>query len=151
MNNEHVAETLSTAIKAALRVTGQLGYVVTDNGVDSLYVYEYTGEPVDPECYNHGVIVIKLVEGTHTTKTIAGDRTVPCTYFHIWYPKYENADTEGVWPYWFTDDADKPDDIFQYVEAVGERIGLRFARERIAYAMEADLRYLDIQRDNEFS
>lgn len=147
MNNEYVAETLGTVIKAALRVTGQLGHVVTDNGVDSLYVFEYNGEPVDLECDTNGVIVIKLVEGNQKTSTISGGRTIPCTYFHVWYPKYDNGDTEvGLWPYWYTDDTDEPDAIFKYVEAVGEEVGLHFARINIAYAMEADLRHLEHER-----
>ncbi len=152
MNNEHVAETLCVAIKAALRVTGQLGHVVTDNGVDSLYVSEYDGKPVDLVHDTHGIIVIKLVEGNQTSKTIAGDRTVSCTYFHVWYPKYDSGDIEvGLQPYWYTDDTNKPDYITKYVEAVGEEVGLYLARNNIAHAMDLDLRHLDMQRDNEFS
>jgi len=147
MNHEEQSETLRTALKAALRVTGQTGLVVTDNDVDALYVTEYNAKAIDLECDDTGVVVIKLVEGVRNIKSLSGDITIPAILFHVWYPKYDSGDRDvGINPYWFTDDTLPCDETFAYVEAVSETVALYYVKQNIAYAMELDLMVLEANR-----
>ncbi len=156
MNHEEQSETLRTALKAALRVTGQTSLVVTDNGADALYVTEYgadalyvteyKGKAIDLECDNTGVIVIKLAKGMRNIKSLSGDITAPVILFSVWYPKYGS----GCDPYWFTDDTLPCDETFIYVEALAETVALYYVKQNIACAMESDLLALEANRSAEF-
>jgi hypothetical protein len=146
-------KTLNTLLLAGISATGceldvfAFDEIDLDEGLDGKYGL-YVAENKDSDFR----VVITVERRLHTVKTIAGDEQVPCYFYDIYTPKYDNGDASvGMDAYYYVDTSDACDWSFMSACDTATKVLSWISEYNIRMAVDNTAEYLyalDIEEED---